>query len=98
MPGPDQTKALFRYLFAYSNGHPVAVFDLEENFEEGDRILEATADSGATLKVAVVGDTSALDFDATEWPELLAAAYEMFVNDGKLASDRIEWVRLKATT
>ncbi len=94
MPDSEQTKALFRYLFAYSNGHPVAVFDLEQNSELGDRILEATANSGATLKVAVVGDTSALDFDATEWPELLAAAYEMFVNDGKVASNHIEWVRM----
>ena len=98
MPGPEQTKVLFRCLFAYSDGIPVAVFDLEENCELGDRTLEATGNSGATLKVAVVGDTSALGFDATEWPELLAAAYEMFVNDGKVASDRIEWVTLKAAT
>lgn len=94
MPGPEQTKALFRCLFAFSNGRPVDVFDLEEISELGEKILVATATNGTPLKVAVVGDTSALDFDATEWPELLAAAYDMFVINGKAAGDHIEWVRL----
>lgn len=92
------TKALFRCLFPYLNGVPVAVFDLGENCESGDRALEATVCASVSLKVAVVRDTSALGSDAAEWPELLAAAYEMFVNDGKVASDRIEWVTLRAAT
>jgi len=93
MPGPERTKALFRCLFAYSNGGPVDVFDLEEIYELGEKILVATAAGGNPLKVAVVGDTSALDFDATEWPELLAAAYDMFVDNGNVARKPIEWVR-----
>lgn len=98
MPGPEQSKVLFRCLFAYSNGDPVDVFDLEETRELGKRILVATAAGGSSLKVAVVAHTSGLDFDATESPELLAAAYDMFVNNRKGARERIEWVRLETTT
>ena len=98
MSGHGQTKALFRCLFAYSNGGPVDVFDFEEIDEMGERTLVATATGGNTLKVAVIGDTSALDFDATESPELLAAAYDMFVNNRKVASKHIEWMRVGTET
>jgi len=94
MLAPGQTKALFRCLFAYSNGGPVDVFDLEEISELGKKILVATGTSETPVKVAVIGDTSAFDFDAAESPELLAAAYDMFVNNRKVASKHIEWVRL----
>jgi hypothetical protein len=67
-------KALFRCLLAYSDGHPVAVFDVEENRLHGDEALTAIAKGEAALKVAVVRGLSGSDFDATEWPELLAAA------------------------
>ena len=97
MRGPGQSKALFRCLFAYSNGGPVDVFDFEEIDELGEKTLVATATSGNPLKVAVIGDTSALDFDATESPELMAAAYDMFVSNRKVASKHIEWVRLETT-
>lgn len=90
-------KALFRCLLAYSDGHPVDVFELEENRLQGAEALTAIANSEAALRVAVVRGLSGSDFDATEWPELLAAAYEMFMMDRELSGDQIEWVKLKVT-
>ena len=88
-------KALFHCLFAYSGGQPVAVFEVDENHPQRNEPLTANANGEAALKVAVVKGFSGPEFDATECPELLAAAYEMFVNDGKPSSDRIEWVKLE---
>jgi hypothetical protein len=90
-------KALFRCLLAYSDGHPVPVFDMDEDRLHGDETLTAIANSEAALKVAVVRGLSGSDFDAAEWPELLAAAYELFITDRELSSNQIEWVRLKVT-
>jgi len=87
-------KALFRCLLAYSDGHPVAVFEVEENLLYNDEALTAIANSEAALKVAVVRGLSGSDFDATEWPELLATAYEMFITDRELSGSQIEWVKL----
>ena len=75
---------------------PSTVFDVEEDRARGGWRLRATANR-ATLKVAVIGDVFALDFDATECPELLAAAYEMFLSEGGMSSDHIEWIRLEIT-
>ncbi len=45
MPDPKQTKVLFRCLFAYSNGDPVAVFDVEEDRLHGNKSLRLINDS-----------------------------------------------------
>jgi hypothetical protein len=84
-------------VFAYSDGQPVAVFDVEEAHPLRDRTLRASASTGVSMKVAVVRGDCELDFDETEWPELLATAYEMFVDDPEVANDCFQWVKLEVT-
>ena len=88
-----QTKALFRYVLAYSGGRQVPVFHLEQDLMRDDLGVKAIAISGAALTVAVVKSADNPYSDVPK-PELLAAAYEIFINDGDLDSDEIEWVRL----
>jgi len=97
MFAPRPTKALFRCVFAYSGGQPVEVFDVQDNHLQWDETLMASANSASTLKVAVAGDISEPDFDSIEWAEMLATAYEMFVDDPGAANDNFQWVRLKIT-
>ncbi len=92
-----QSKVLFRCLFAYSNGQPVAVFDIEENHVQCGETVTGRANGDVTLKVAVAGVVSESDFGSAEGQEMLATAYEMFVEDPELASDCFQWVRLEAT-
>lgn len=94
---PKQTKALFRCVFAYSDGQPVEVFDVQENHLEWDETLTASVNTAVTLKVAVAGEVLEPDFDSSEWAEMLATAYEMFVDDPGAANDHFQWVRLEGT-
>jgi hypothetical protein len=95
MPDPERTKVLFRCLFAYSGGQPVPVFEADAEYAQYDETFTANATSEAALKVAVVRRLSGPEVDATDCPKALAAAYEMFINDGDVSGDRIEWVGLK---
>jgi hypothetical protein len=92
---PKPTKALFRCMFAYSDGQPVEVFDVQDTHLQWDETLMASANSAVTLKVAVAGDVSQPDSHSTEWAEMLATAYEMFVDDPEVANDYFQWVRLE---
>lgn len=82
-------------MFAYSDGQPVEVFDVQDNHPQWDETLMASANSAVTLKVAVAGDIPEPDFYSTEWAEMLAAAYEMFVDDPAAANDQFQWVKLR---
>jgi len=93
---PKETKALFRCLFAYSNGQPVAAFDVEENDPKCDETMTARANNAVTVKVAVAGDVSEPDFDSAEWSDMLATAHEMFVDDPE-AANYFQWVRLEGS-
>ena len=96
MSDKTQTKALFRCVLAYSDGRLVRAFDLEADLACHDRCVKAIAHEGTTLTVAVA--RSAGDpYCGTPKPESFAAAYEMFINEGDLFDDNIEWVRLNQT-
>jgi hypothetical protein len=84
------SKALFRCLFAYSNGRPVATLEIREG--------QATA-SECALRVAIAADDSETfddlddpDWDDSEWRERLASAYDLFVDDPWLGEQRMRWV------
>jgi len=85
MPDPEQTKVLFRFQFAYSNGEPVEVFDVDGE--------HASANPGIAPKVAVAGDVSHSDFDEIEWPEMLATAHDLFVFDPEAGDELLQWVK-----
>jgi hypothetical protein len=97
MSNKKQTKALFRCVLAYSDGRLVRTFDLEEDLARHDRSLKAIAHDGTAMTVAIAKSAENpyddLYSDAPK-PESFAAAYEMFINDGDLCADDIEWVRL----
>ena len=92
MPEPTQNKALFRFVFAFSGGQPVAVFDLEEDWLRPGAVTGST-NTGAALKVAVAKSNFGLDFDDDEWPESFAAAYEEFVNDPQASTEHFDWIK-----
>jgi len=87
MRDPKPTKALFRCLFAYSNGKPVEIFDVDGNY--------AIPNCGLALKVAVTGDASENfeDLEDFQWTERLAAAYDLFVVDPGMGEKRLRWVK-----
>ena len=93
MPDQKQTKALFRCLLAYSDGRLVRAFDLEEDLPRHGRGVRAIAHEGAALTVAIARSAGDPYSDAPK-PELLAAAYEMFINDGDLSAGEVDWVGL----
>ena len=97
MSDKKQTKALFRCVLAYSDGRLVRTFDLEADLAHHDNGLKATAHDGTAMTVAVaksVENPYDDPYSETLKPESFAAAYEMFINDGDLCADDIEWVRL----
>ena len=93
MPEPIQNKALFRCIFAFSGGRPAEVLDVEEDWLRPGT-LAATANTGVVLKVAVARNNFGLDFDADEWPECLAVAYEEFVNNPEMSVEDFDWIKL----
>jgi len=93
MSGHVQTKALFRCLWAYSNGRAVVSYELEEYGLRGNKKVCANRDAEVTLKVAVIRGSSLANDDPSGRPELLGEAYERFVDDGE-ESANIEWVKL----
>jgi hypothetical protein len=89
MRDSNKTKALFRCVFAYSNGEPVTVFDVDGR--------QAFANKNIALKVAVSGDVTDEDFEGTEWTEQLSAAYDLFIVDPEAAEKLVQWVRPEVT-
>jgi len=85
MPNEKRTKALFRCIWAYSNGQPAVSYELKQDDLYGDDAICAIRDAELALKVAVVRSRSSRGFDT------LAVAYERFLADGE-ESDDIEWV------
>ncbi len=96
MSDKKQTKALFRCLLAYSDGRLVRTFDLEADLARRDKGLKAVAHDGTAMTVAVAksAENSCDDPSDAPKPESFAAAYEMFINDGELCANDIEWVWL----
>ena len=84
MPELKQTKALFRCLFAYSNGQPVKIFDVDGNC--------ASLNRGIALTVAVAG-AEFDEFEVSEWMERLASAYDLFVDDPEASAEQLRWVK-----
>jgi len=87
------TKALFRCLWAYSNGRPVVSYELEEYGLRANKKVCAIRDTEVTLRVAVIRGSSLSNDDASDRPELLGEAYERYIDDGE-ESANIEWVKL----
>lgn len=87
MPDPNPTKALFRCLFAYSNGKSVKIFEVDGEY--------AAANDGAALKVAVTGEPleDLEDLEEFEWMERLASAYDLFVDNPEVDEERLQWVK-----
>lgn len=93
MAEPIQNKALFRFVFAFSGGRPVEVFDVHEDWLR-PATLTATANAGAGLRVAVARNNFGQDLDDDAWPESVSAAYEEFVNDPEMSDEHFEWITL----
>lgn len=81
-----QTKALFRCVFAYSNGRPVKALDIRRDEEFGE--LRAIENGGMHLEVAVARCSI-----GTEEP--ISRAYESFVNNGELDDRAFDWERVE---
>lgn len=92
---PKRSKVLFSCLFAYSGGQPVTVFNVEQNDMQYDEACTASASPEAAVKMAVARGLAGQDSDMTKRPELLAAAYEMFITDRERFKRQIEWLELK---
>jgi hypothetical protein len=88
----EPSKALFRCLLAFSNGRPVASFEVNEDQPPGT--LCATRNSEVAVKVAYVRASCSAYFEPCECPGSLTEAYEIFVRDGK-ESGVLEWARLE---
>lgn len=67
---------------AYSEGKPVVVRANDGSLLHGQQTLEAIRSLGTGLECLVVEDISAVDWNNSDWPELLEAAREVFMQRG----------------
>jgi len=93
MTSKRETKAVFRWLLAYSDGHRVSTFAVERDLMYPGIAATAVANDGSALTVALARSAGQPHSGADD-SESLAAAYEIFLHDGDLCGDEIEWVRL----
>jgi hypothetical protein len=72
------------------------VFSTEDKLLHGDDTLKAIVDTGAPIEVTAIRDIPQVEFEATDWPEILEAARQMFMKGARLDDDYVAWVKKNA--
>src|SRR2546430_2243272 len=85
-------RGLMLALKAYAEGHPVVVFSTEGALLHGEETCRAIVDAGVTLDATAVEDIPKVEFEATDWPEMLEAARRMFMEGASLDPEYEAWV------
>ena len=65
----------------YSEGRAVVVKATDGGVLHGRETLQAIIDTGASLECSVIRDVDREQFEASDWPEILEAARQVFMRD-----------------
>jgi hypothetical protein len=74
----EADQKLNRAVDAYKAGQPVVVLDEEGHHLHGEDFLKGVADLDMPMRAFVVTGISRAYFEATDWPEVLEAARQVF--------------------
>jgi len=73
--------ALHRAVAAYREGHPVVVLSDEGATLHGEDFLRAVRDLSMPLEARVIRGIPKAEFEASDWPEILEAARQVFLKN-----------------
>ena len=96
MPNPEHERKLFLALQAYAEGYPVLIFSDEGVLLHGEETCRAIVDTGVSIDAKDVEDIPKVEFEATDWPDMLEAARRMFMEGASLDPEYEAWVKQNA--
>ena len=88
--------ALFGALHAYIEGFPVVVFATNGAVIHGTETLEGIRDGGTALNVACQYGINGQEFFASDWPYMLEAARQNFMQGKQPSPSFVEFVKAGA--
>jgi hypothetical protein len=90
-------RALFNALLSYAEKKlPVVVLDEQGNILHGEETLRAIVDTNASLGVLTIEGINRERFEASDWPEMLEAAREVFMANKEFSPSLLAWAKRNA--
>jgi hypothetical protein len=86
-------KALFAALLAYIEGMPVVVFAPNKAILHGEETLKGIIAANVPISCFTVTGIIPELFNASDWPDMLESAYQVFIRGGTFGDSFVQFVK-----